>query len=161
MLPPRLGHAVGAQRSDPGGDAVEIVAAGQQGVDRLAEGEAIARHAPGARVLVEVDCTGLPGRGGVPLDQVASLVEQLSTLDLDVAGLMTVAPPGGGDPARRAFERVAGLVADLGLSEASMGMSDDLDEALVAGSTMVTVIGDAALGEVPVEVTQVMAIDAT
>jgi uncharacterized pyridoxal phosphate-containing UPF0001 family protein len=131
-------HFLGAVQRNKVARLAPLVAC-WQGVDRLAEGEAIARHAPGARVLVEVDCTGLPGRGGVPLDQVASLVEQLSTLDLDVAGLMTVAPPGGGDPARRAFERVAGLVADLGLSEASMGMSDDLDEALVAGSTMVRV----------------------
>ena len=37
-----------------------------QGVARSGEGRAIARRRPGARVLVQVDVAGLPGRGGVP-----------------------------------------------------------------------------------------------
>ena len=35
-----------------------------QGIARIEEGRAIARRRPGARVLVEVDLVGLPGRGG-------------------------------------------------------------------------------------------------
>ena len=35
-----------------------------QSVAREAEGERIAHFAPGARVLVQVDTTGLPGRNG-------------------------------------------------------------------------------------------------
>ncbi len=110
-----------------------------QGVDRLAEGEAIARCAPGAEVLVEVELSGVAGRGGVPGSEVEKLVGQLRRLDLDVAGLMTVAPPGGGAASRSAFAETARLAAGLGLREVSMGMTDDLDEAVAAGSTMVRI----------------------
>ena len=37
-----------------------------QSVAREAEGVRIARFAPGAKVLVQVDTTGLPGRNGCP-----------------------------------------------------------------------------------------------
>ena len=37
-----------------------------QSVARVAEGERIARFAPRARVLVQVETTGLPGRNGCP-----------------------------------------------------------------------------------------------
>lgn len=121
-----------------------------QSVDRAEEGVAIARAAPGARVLVEVDTTGAPGRGGVAPDEVEPLVDALRGYGLDVAGLMTVAPAGGASDGRvaAAFARVASLVAELGLAEASMGMSDDLDVAVANGSTMVRV-GRALLGPRP------------
>ncbi|MHB1781343.1 MAG: YggS family pyridoxal phosphate enzyme [Acidimicrobiales bacterium] len=118
-----------------------------QGVDRLEEGEAIARAAPGAQVLVEVDVTGAPGRGGVEPGSVGQLVDGLCHLGLDVRGLMTVAPAGDAR-AGEAFALVARLVADLGLAEASMGMSDDLEDAVANGSTMVR-IGRALLGPRP------------
>jgi uncharacterized pyridoxal phosphate-containing UPF0001 family protein len=108
-------------------------------VDRLAEGVALARHAPGAAVLVEVDTTGVAGRGGVALDGAGRLVEGLVALGLDVRGLMTVAAPGDGNGARRCFAAVSSLVAELGLAEASMGMSDDFEIAVAEGSTMVRV----------------------
>ncbi len=122
-----------------------------QSVDRLEEGVAIARHAPGAAVLVEVDASGVPGRGGVPLAGVATLVARLAGLGLEVRGLMTVAPPAAvnRDAACAAFAGVARLVADLGLEIASMGMSDDLELAVSAGSTMVR-IGRALFGPRPV-----------
>ncbi len=115
-----------------------------QGLDRLVEGEAVARRRPGASVLVEVDTAGTAGRGGVPPDEVAPLVAALGALDLEVAGLMTVAPPERA-AARRAFSLVGAMRRDLGLAEASMGMSEDLELALEAGSTMVR-IGRALFG---------------
>ena len=115
-----------------------------QGVARLAEGQRIAACAPGAQVLVQVDCTGLPGRNGCPPDRVPDLVRQLSGLELAVTGLMTVAPQGGG--AAAAFRQVADLADALGLPERSMGMTDDLEDAVAAGSTMVR-IGRALFGE--------------
>lgn len=117
-----------------------------QGVARQAEGERIAQYAPGATVLVQVDCTGLPGRGGCAPDAVPALVEGLRQLDLSVRGLMTVAPRG--DAAAPAFRQVANLADTLGLPERSMGMSDDLEAAVAAGSTMVR-IGRALFGERP------------
>jgi len=115
-----------------------------QGVARVVEGERIAACAPGATVLVQVDCTGLPGRNGCTLDEVPRLVRALSALELDVQGLMTVAPPGDG--AAAVFRQVAQMARSLDLPERSMGMTDDLEAAVAAGTTMVR-IGRALFGE--------------
>jgi PLP dependent protein len=118
-----------------------------QGVARQVEGEQIARYAPGARVLIQVDTSGLPGRNGCPPDEVAPLAASLAPLELRLEGLMTVAPPGLSE-AVAAFESVGRLADELGLAERSMGMSDDLEAAVAAGSTMVR-IGRALFGERP------------
>jgi uncharacterized pyridoxal phosphate-containing UPF0001 family protein len=115
---------------------------------RAVEGEAIAARAPGARVLVEVELSGQPGRNGVAPSAVPGLVASLAGLGLDVAGLMVVAPPGPPDTARHAFRTTARLAQDLGLAELSMGMSGDLDIALQEGSTMVRV-GRSLFGDRP------------
>jgi len=119
-----------------------------QGVARLAEGRAIAARRPGARILVQVDVAGLPGRGGVPPVDVADLVAALRGEDLDVAGLMAVGPPGPPEDARPGFRAVRRLADDLGLPVRSMGMTDDLEVALSEGSTMVRV-GRALFGDRP------------
>ncbi len=118
-----------------------------QSVARVAEGERIARFAPGAQVLVQVETTGLPGRNGCPPAATGELVAQLRDLGLAVRGLMTVAAPGEG-AATEAFETVGRLADRLGLEERSMGMSDDLEAAVAAGSTMVR-IGRALFGDRP------------
>ena len=58
---------------------------------------------------------------------------------------MTVAAPGE-CAARDAFETLGRLADRLGLEERSMGMSDDLEAAVAAGSTMVR-IGRALFGD--------------
>lgn len=118
-----------------------------QSVARVAEGEEIARRAPGARVLVEVDVSGVAGRNGCAPAQVPALVEALADLGLEVEGLMTVAPV---DPsaARLAFRTVRELADRLGLAQRSMGMSDDLEAAVAEGSTMVR-LGRALFGDRP------------
>jgi PLP dependent protein len=118
-----------------------------QSVARAEEGARIARYAPGATVLVEVDTTGLPGRNGCPPDGVRALVPRLRDDGLDVRGLMTVAAPGP-EAADAAFATVRSLADDLGLEERSMGMTDDLEAAVRAGTTMVR-IGRALFGERP------------
>ena len=72
---------------------------------------------------------------------------RLGDLGLDVRGLMTVAAPGEG-AAKEAFETLGRLADRLGLEERSMGMSDDLEAAVAAGSTMVR-IGRALFGAPP------------
>ena len=116
-----------------------------QGIDRLVEGEALAQRSPGAHLLVEVALTESATRGGVPLARVAGLVEQLASLDLVVDGLMAVAPLDDAGAALPHFHLVANLAAELGLQEISMGMSEDLELAVAAGSTMVR-IGRALFG---------------
>jgi hypothetical protein len=119
-----------------------------QSVGRVEEGRAIARRAPGARVLVQVDVAGLPGRGGVRPDAVPGLVAALQVEDLDVAGLMAVGMPGPPEGARPGFREVTRLADELGLAIRSMGMTDDLEVALSEGSTMVR-IGRALFGDRP------------
>jgi uncharacterized pyridoxal phosphate-containing UPF0001 family protein len=119
-----------------------------QTIARAVEGEEIARRAPGAGVFVEVEVSGLPGRNGCPPADVPGLVRTLRDLELDVRGLMVVAPPGTAQVARTAFRTTAGLAGDLGLDELSMGMTQDFEVALEEGSTMVRV-GRALFGPRP------------
>ncbi len=116
-----------------------------QAVDRFEEGVEIARHAPGAAVLVQVVLAEGPTRAGCDPGSVPGLVEALAALDLDVRGLMGVA--GRTDPGRD-FAALARLGASLGLDELSMGMSGDLEAAVAEGSTMVRV-GTALFGARP------------
>ena len=118
-----------------------------QSVARAAEGERIARFAPGARVLVQVETTGLAARNGCSPTATGELVTRLGDLGLRVRGLMTVAAPGEG-AAKESFETLGRLADRLGLEERSMGMSDDLEAAVAAGSTMVR-IGRALFGARP------------
>ena len=108
------------------------------GVARAVELDEIAKRAPGARVLIEVDWTGEEGRGGCAPAEAPGLVAHGRELGLEVAGLMTVAPVGEGR-AEVAFAATAALADELELPERSMGMSDDLEVAVKAGSTMVRV----------------------
>ena len=107
-----------------------------QSVDRPAVGREIARHAPGARVLVQVNVTGAEGRNGCTWDGAPALVDELRSLSLDVRGLMAIGDPV--DP-RSQFRRLAQLARRLELKELSMGMSGDLEVAVEEGSTMVRV----------------------
>ncbi len=89
-------------------------------------------------VDVQVDFTGRPERGGASPEEVPDLVARALDGGLRVRGLMTVAPPER-TAAQRAFGSLAGLASRLGLSELSMGMSDDLELALAEGSTEIRV----------------------
>lgn len=118
-------------------------------VDRASLAAELAKRSPGARVLVQVDATGEPGKGGCPLDAVPALVEDAATRGLRVEGLMTVGPThGGASAARPVFRAVRALVDRLGLAACSMGMSDDLEVAVGEGATEVR-IGSALFGPRP------------
>jgi pyridoxal phosphate enzyme (YggS family) len=120
-----------------------------QSVDRLSLGEEIARRAPGAAVLVQVNAGGEPGKGGCALALAPGVVDGCRDLGLDVRGLMAVGPTAGGpEAAKPAFEAVRDLADRLGLAERSMGMTADLEVAVRAGSTMVR-IGSALFGPRP------------
>ncbi len=137
-------HFLGAVQRNKVGSLAPLVDVWQS-VARLAEGERIARFAPGAHILLQVDYTGQPGRNGCQPHEVPTLAGALAGLDLSVEGLMTVALP---DPpaAAAAFASLGRLADTLGLPERSMGMSDDLEAAVAAGATMVRV-GRALFGE--------------
>jgi len=119
-----------------------------QTIDRTTVLQEVARRLPGASVLVQVDGSGLPDRSGCAWDEVEALVTGGVDAGLDVRGLMTVAAPVA-DAGQRAveahFRRLRAAADRLGLSDCSMGMSDDLESAVGAGSTMVR-LGTALFG---------------
>lgn len=115
-------------------------------VDRPELGVELARRAPGARVLVEVNVAEEPTKGGCRPAEVAGLVSALRGLGLEVRGLMTIPPPGR-DP-RPTFAALRAMAEGLGLPELSMGMSDDFEAAVEEGATMVR-LGRVLFGERP------------
>jgi PLP dependent protein len=108
-----------------------------QSVDREALGSTIARHAPDARVLVEVNLADEPQKGGCSPSEAGPLTDALRRLGLRVEGLMTI-PPQDDDP-RRWFAALRDLGADLELRHLSMGMTDDYEVAVEEGATIVRV----------------------
>jgi pyridoxal phosphate enzyme (YggS family) len=117
-----------------------------ESVDREEIAAEIGRRAPGAGVLVQVNVTGEPQKGGCAPNAVRALVDACATYGCRVDGLMTV-PEAAGDP-RPAFARLRTMADDLGLRECSMGMSGDFEVAIAEGATMVRV-GSAIFGPRP------------
>jgi PLP dependent protein len=115
-------------------------------IDREELAEPIARHAPGARVLVEVNLSDEAQKGGCRPEATAALVERLSAAGLAVEGLMTV-PEATADP-RPAFSALRELAGRLRLPTLSMGMTGDFEAAIAEGATMVR-IGSAVFGPRP------------
>jgi len=120
-----------------------------QSVDRASVIDEIARRAPNARIMLQVNAAGESDKGGCAIGGIASLYEHCIVRGLTVTGLMAVGPTDG-DVAvtRQAFETTARLAQDLGLRELSMGMTGDLELAIDCGSTMVR-IGSAIFGDRP------------
>ncbi|HXI94831.1 MAG TPA: YggS family pyridoxal phosphate-dependent enzyme [Candidatus Acidoferrum sp.] len=119
-----------------------------QTVDSARLAEAIAGHAAGQAVLVEVNIAREPQRSGVPPNQALDLIKTVAGL-LDLQGLMGMGPSNG-DPTP-AFNELRTLHDEAeqrvgrGLPVLSMGMSGDFEAALAAGSTMLR-LGQALLG---------------
>lgn len=125
-----------------------------ESVDRVRLAREIAKRQPGASILVQVDTSDEPGKGGCPVDELDDLVEAARGLGLDVRGLMTVGPTAGGAEAARPGFRLVRAAADrLGLAVCSMGMSDDLEVAVQEGTTQIR-LGTALFGPRPVPVRQ-------
>jgi PLP dependent protein len=86
--------------------------------------------------LVEVNLSGEPTKSGVAPEALGSFLESYA----DVRGLMTM-PPATGDPeaSRPLFRRLRELAAEHGLTELSMGTSQDYRVAVEEGATHIRV----------------------
>jgi pyridoxal phosphate enzyme (YggS family) len=117
-------------------------------IDRASLGAEVAKRAPGAAVLAQVNISGEAAKSGCDPEEAADLVARLGDLGLEVRGLMGVAAAGDLDRARSQFGRLATLASALDLAELSMGMSADLEAAVAEGATIVRV-GTALFGARP------------
>jgi pyridoxal phosphate enzyme (YggS family) len=113
------------------------------------------RVAPGQRqaVLVQVNCSDEPQKGGVEPENLSALLETLRELGaLEVRGLMTMsALTDDAGEQRRAFRRLRELRDEEErrghrLPELSMGMSGDYPVAVEEGATMIR-LGTVLFGE--------------
>lgn len=140
-------HFIGQLQSNKVRLVADVVSCWQS-IDRSSVVREIAKRAPGARILVQVNATGEPQKGGCEPGDVDGLVERAGDAGLVVDGLMTVGRDGDEAATARAFAEVAARADALGLSVRSMGMTADLELAVRAGATMVRV-GSALFGPRP------------
>lgn len=92
-------------------------------------------------VLIEVNVGGEASKFGVAPEDAPKLAEGIGALpNIDLRGLMTVAPQAD-DPegVRPVFRKLREMRDAIGLTELSMGMTDDLEVAVEEGSTLVRV----------------------
>jgi pyridoxal phosphate enzyme (YggS family) len=119
-----------------------------QSLDRGSVVDEVAKRAPGAQVLVQVNAADEDGKGGASLDEAPELVSRARDAGLDVAGLMAVGVAGDESATEAAFAATSSLADRLDLPERSLGMSGDLAAAVRAGTTMIRV-GTALFGPRP------------
>lgn len=107
------------------------------------------KHGITLEVMLQVNALGEPQKSGVAPTALPALAEAVRSLSaLRLTGLMTIPPADDPAAARAAYALVAEQARALGLAELSMGMSDDLELAIAAGSTSVRV-GTAIFGPRP------------
>ena len=109
-------------------------------------------HAPPLQVLLQVRLADEAGKGGVTPTEVPALATAVAALPrLQLRGLMCIPPPAADLESQRApFRRLRELLDALNaaghrLDTLSMGMSDDLEAAVLEGATIVRV-GTAIFG---------------
>jgi pyridoxal phosphate enzyme (YggS family) len=93
-----------------------------------------------APALVEVNLGGEESKSGIPPDALPSFLSEVRALGVEVRGLMTM-PPLADDPERSRpyFRELRRLAEEHGLSELSMGSSQDYRVAAEEGATLVRV----------------------
>ena len=116
-----------------------------QTIDRVRLIDALANHAPGAAILIQVNVSGESQKGGCAPADVEDLVSHALDLGLDVQGLMTVGVANDAAATLEGFKALRSQVDALDLAVCSMGMSNDLEVAIGEGSTMIRV-GTALFG---------------
>lgn len=120
-------------------------------VDSFHLAEAISRRALGTvPAFLEVNASGEPSKFGFAMAGLSDEFDRITRLpNIDVRGLMTVAPLSADrESVRPVFRRVRDAARTLGLSQLSMGMTDDFETAIEEGATHIRV-GRAIFGDRP------------
>lgn len=148
-------HCIGPLQSNktrPVANAFDWV----HGIDRLKIAERLSAqrdvHLPPLAVCIQVNVSGEASKSGVAPDELPALAHAVAALPrLRLRGLMAIPAPAEGlqaqrEPHRALRELLERLRAEgLALDTLSMGMSDDLEAAVLEGATIVR-IGTAIFG---------------
>lgn len=114
-------------------------------VDRLELAESLERRCAELGkvlpVLLEVNVAGEESKHGFDLEEIGSAFERVNDLDhLEVRGLMTMAPyTEDAELSRPLFARLRGSAEELGVTDVSMGMTNDFEVAIEEGATEVRI----------------------
>jgi pyridoxal phosphate enzyme (YggS family) len=126
-------------------------------IDSIELGRAVGKRAAEQRtaqdILLEVNASGEASKHGLAPDAVGDALDALGgERGIRIQGLMTIAPQGSKALARSSFETLRDLrdrlhptLAGSTLTELSMGMTDDFEEAIEEGATIIRV-GTAIFG---------------
>jgi len=139
-------HMIGQLQSNKAADAVALFDM-IHSVDRLslikALGKAMAEQDRTIPCLIQVNIGEEEQKGGCLISDLPELLNAAQTHKVPVIGLMCI-PPAALEPAPY-FALMDQLTAQFGLTDRSMGMSDDFGIAVALGATMVRV-GSALFG---------------
>lgn len=140
-------HLIGHLQSNKAKDAVRLFDVIQT-VDSSELAEKIARavestgESAGKRqeLLLQVNIGREPQKSGVAPEDVAELVRRIGAIpSLRLSGLMAIPPAGEPEEVRPYFRELRAMRDDLGLTELSMGMTDDFEVAIEEGATILRV----------------------
>lgn len=142
-------HLIGSLQSNKAEDAVTLFGT-IHAVDRVSLITALAKAQDKVgrrpRCFIQVNIGDEAQKGGCGIADLAHVLQQAQSANLDIVGLMAV-PPAHVE-ASPYFALLAKLARDNGLEELSMGMSADLEPAVLLGATYVRV-GTALFGARP------------
>jgi pyridoxal phosphate enzyme (YggS family) len=140
-------HLLGPLQTNKTRQAMELFDA-IHSLDRPKLAKTIARvskeigHCP--KLFIQVNTGNEPQKAGIPVDLADDFIAECRALDLPVIGLMCIPP--ASENSRKHFDILHEIAQRNDLSELSMGMSGDYEEAVAAGATYVRV-GSAIFGE--------------
>jgi pyridoxal phosphate enzyme (YggS family) len=140
-------HLIGHLQSNKAAKAAELFQVVQT-VDSAKLARRLNEATRGLDVMLEVKLSQEASKSGADVAGVPALIAAVrACANLRLLGLMTM-PPWSEDPEapRECFRRLRELAQAHGLSELSMGMSNDLETAIEEGSTCVRV-GTALFGK--------------
>ncbi len=140
-------HLIGQLQSNKVEEAValfDVIHAVDRSSLIAALGKAQAKLGKTPRYFLQVNIGDEPQKGGCAVGDVPALLAEARALGLNIIGLMAVPP--ADIEASPYFALTAKIARDNGLNALSMGMSADLEAAVMLGATQVRV-GSALFGE--------------
>ncbi|MDP9195053.1 MAG: YggS family pyridoxal phosphate-dependent enzyme, partial [Acidobacteriota bacterium] len=136
-------HLIGHLQSNKAKDAVRLFDV-IQAVDSIELAEKIARAAESAgkrqEILLQVNIGRELQKSGAEPESVPELVRRIAAIPaIQLTGLMAIPPAGEAEAMRPYFRELRAMRDDLGLTELSMGMTDDFEVAIEEGATIIRV----------------------